>query len=157
MIKKTELNIGGCLFRCPIPIIFKDRYFFVAKSDGKDLFSVFILKDGKPVFEVYENQPMNNTVTDVSKTSRGIITVSDKNTGDFLYKIRPGYKGSSIFGHIKDNKIEIYISDRELRAGGVTLLGSTVQSEVGIILYEDGSTAVGASIPAEARHLFIRK
>ena len=43
------------------------------------------------------------------------------------------------------------------RAIGVTLLGKYSQSEVGIILYEDGSTAVGASIPAEARHLFIRK
>jgi hypothetical protein len=154
MTNKTELKIGGCLFRCPIPLVLKDRYFFVAKSNEKDLFSVFILKNGKPVFEIYKNQPIKNPDTEVTKTLKGIITVSDKKTGNFLYKIRPGYRGSSIFGHIKDNKVEIYISDRELRAGGVILLGSTVQSEVGIIIYEDGSTAVGASIPPEARHLF---
>ena len=70
MIKKTELNIGGCLFRCPIPIIFKDRYFFVAKVMEKICSSVFILKM-KPVFEVYENQPMNNTVTDIQKRQEG--------------------------------------------------------------------------------------
>jgi|GEM_PF-1187922 len=153
---RTGLNIGGSLFSCPIPLVLKNRYFFVAKGDEEDVFSVFILKDGKPVFEVYENQPRDNSLTDVTETPVGVITVSDKKSGAFMYKIRPGYKASSIFGRIKDEETEIFISDRELRVGGVTLVNNSIQAEVGVILNDDGSTSIGATIPPEARHLFVR-
>jgi hypothetical protein len=155
-MSETELNIGGNLFSCPIPLVFKNRYFFVAKGDKEDIFSVFILKDGEPVFEVYENQPHDNPLTEVTKTPVGVITVSDKKSGAFMYKIRPGYKASSIFGRIKDKEAEIFISDRELRVGGTTLRDNSIQAEVGVILNDDGSTSIGATIPPEARHLFIQ-
>jgi len=152
-----QLNIGGSLFSCPIPLVLEDRYFLVARGDKEDLFTVFFLKDGKPIFEIYENEPRENSVTEVTKTGAGIITVTDRQTGNFVYKVRPGYKGSSIFGRIKGGETEIAINDREIRVGGSTVIDCTIEAEVGIVLFKDGRTAIGAAIPAEARDLFVRR
>lgn len=157
MSNKPQLNIGSSLFSCLVPLVLEDRYFFVAEGTKEDLFTVFFLKDGKPIFEIYENEPRENPITEVTKTSVGVVTVADRQTGRFVYKVRPGFKGSSIFGRIKEEEAEIVINDREIRVGNSKVVDCTIQAEVGIILFKDGGMAIGATIPAEARHLFVRK
>lgn len=151
-----QINIGGSLFACAIPLVFEDRYFFVAAGSEEDLFTVFFVQDGDVIFEVYENQPCENPVSKVSRTAAGVVTVADAKTGDFIYKIRPGYRGSTVFGRIKGKETEMFISDRLIRAGGVTLDSCSIQAEVGITVRKDGSVGIAGPLPPEARHLFVK-
>ena len=154
---KARLNIGNSLFNCPIPLVLKDRYFFVEVGETEDLFTVFFLRDREPVFEIYRNEPYENPITEVTKTPPGVITVADRETGGFLDKVRPGYKGSSVFGRFKDEDAEILINDREIRVGTNRIAGNVLQTEVGIIVNEDGGFGLGSRIPPEARHLFVKR
>jgi len=150
-------NIGSNQFKnCLIPIAFEDRYFILEQKDDNDIFSVFTLIDDKPIFEILYNEPQDNPITDVIKSSPNFITVSSKLDGNFIYKIRLEYKGSSIFGKIKGEEKEIKITDKSIKIGGSTFSNNTVIGcAVGIIVDKNGSIGMGASLPKAVRHLFI--
>jgi hypothetical protein len=156
MTPTRQINIGGSLFACPIPLVFEDRYFFVAAGSGEDLFTVFLLEDDNVIFEVCENRRCENPVSIVTRTAAGLVTVADRKTGDFVYKIRPGYRGSAVFGRIKGKETEMSISDRLIRAGGVMLDRSSIQADVGITVRKDGSVGIAGPLPPEARRLFVK-
>jgi len=151
--------IGGNNFlNCIVPIIFEDRYFVLEQEDNQDLFTVFTLHGAKPILEIEQNEPRDNPLTEVSTTSAGFITVGQKGGGDFIYKVRPVYKGSSIFGRIKGDETEIRITDRAIEVGTNRFEQCNVQGrEVGIIVHRNGGIGFGASLPPEARHLFRRR
>jgi hypothetical protein len=157
MTRPPRLNIGNSLFICPVPLVFESRYFFVEEGKTEDLFSVFFLQDGKPLFEIYRNQPSDNPITEVTKTPVGIITVAERGTAKFLYKVRPGYKGSSVFGRIKGEETEIVIRDDKIQIGTSQVISCTIQAEVGIVVAEDGAIGIGTRLPQEVRHLFAAK
>ena len=149
-------EIGSNTFvNCPVPIVLEDRYFILERENNQDIFSVFTLFEGKPIFEIFRNVPQDNPITIVEKTSAGVITVGKKDGGKFLYKVRPVYKGSSIFGTIAGIETEIRITDRAIQIGTNTIQDSMISGfEVGISVSEDGSFAMGARLPQEAKHLF---
>ena len=149
-------TIGSNTFvNCKVPIVFEDRYFILERQNNKDMFSVFTLCEGKPIFEIFRNAPQDNPITAVSQTPPGFITVGRKGEGDFLYKVRPVYNGSSIFGKIKGVETEIRITDRAVHIGTNTFQNNLISGcEVGILVSKDGSTGLGARLPQEARHFF---
>lgn len=150
-------RFGSNILNCPIPIILENRYFVLEQENGQDIFSVFTLRDRTPIFEILRNEPQDNPLTTASKTAPGFITVVEKETGNLLYKLRPVYRGSSIFGRIKGKETEISITDREISVGGIMKLqGNEVRAEVGIIV-RGGSVSIGGFIPEEAKHLFKEK
>ena len=149
-------EIGSNTFNCPIPLVFKNRYFILEQVDNQDIFSVFTVHDGELIFELFQNEVQENPLTEVSKTAPGFISFSEKDSGRFLFKIRPEYNGSSIFGKIGDAETEIKITDRAIIINTNTFQNNRISAAVGILVSEDGSIGVGAPIPEEARHLFIR-
>jgi len=151
------INIGSNRFDCPIPLIFRTRYFLLERIGDADVFTVFTLHEGKPVVEVLRNEPQDNPLTTTESNPTGIITVSDPGTGEFLYKIRPGSKTSSIFGRIRDAEEEIQISDRDISYRGSVFAQNVFMGiPVGIHIREDGSIAIGTQFPPEFQQLVSR-
>jgi hypothetical protein len=127
------------------------------QRNEQDIFTVFTLDDDL-IFEILRNEPHDNPLTDVSKTPTGVISVAQKGANDFIYKVRPEYKGSSIVGIIKEQEIEIKITDTAIYVGTHVFQGNMVAGcEVGIIVLKDGLITIGAQLPVQAKRIFLKQ
>lgn len=132
-----------------VPLVFEGRYFIMEPGNPPNITVVREVK-GTPVFEVLKNEPSSNPSTDVSKTPPGIITVSDKESGGFLYKIRPGSDTSVAFGKLDGGEISVTISDKKIQVKGVSLENNIfTENMAGVIVRPDGSIKIGAPIPTQ--------
>jgi hypothetical protein len=85
------VNFGGNQFiNYSVPLAFAGRYFIVESDPSGLLVSVVRIPESGPVFEILKNGPRGDDRTRVTKTSAGIITVTDIASDRFLYKVRPG-------------------------------------------------------------------
>ena len=140
------MNIGSNMaIDCIVPVIFLNRYVL---AEG-DFITVLVDKGKELICEIAFNEPNDNTLTDVTKTKAGIITVADK-TGKFIYKIRPGSETSIVFGKIEQGGHTIVITDKEIRANGSILRNNVAKGAAGIIVNEDGSVGLGGSLPPDS-------
>jgi hypothetical protein len=142
------VRFGGSEFvNCSVPLAFEGRYFILEPADPP-LVSVVCEHNGKPIFEVMRNEPVDNPKSAVSKTTAGIVTVSDKQTGRFLYKIRPSSETSVVFGKIDGGEISATITDRVIRVGGITIENCIFNGVgAGIVVDANGGVGIGAPIP----------
>jgi hypothetical protein len=104
---------------------------------------------GQPVFEIKRNEPVENEYSVVTKTSAGIVTVGDRATGKFLYKVRPRSETSVVFGKIDGGEMTALISDRKIVVGGITIENCVFNGVgAGVVVGYDGSVGIGAPIPS---------
>lgn len=142
---------GNSFINCSVPLAFGGRYFILEPGTPDPLVSVMLEHRGKPVFEILKNQPMENPLSEVSKTPPGTVTVADRKTDRFLYKVRPGSQTSIVFGTITGEKISAVVNDREIRIKDKNIsIRNNVFNGVaaGIVVDERGGVAIGAPIPA---------
>ena len=100
------------------------------------------------MLEVLKNQPSENSLSTVTMTPPGIVTVTDTKTGRFLYKIRPASKTSIVFGKIDGGEDEVTINDKQIEYRGNVLQSNMFEGHrVGLLIYEDGGMGMGAPIP----------
>ena len=144
------LKIGNNVFEnCLIPLVIEDRY-FVMENSNNPLISVFFLKDGKPIFEIKENTPVDNPFTLVSKTSAGIITVAAKESNRFIYKIRPASETSIVFGNIVGDNLSVKINDRQIIVNTNIFERNMISNlPVGLTVKLNGSISMGSQLPPE--------
>src|SRR3989304_3994921 len=150
------VKFGGSEFiDCSVPLAFAGRYFILEPDPSGPLLSVVLDYQGKPLFEVYKNEPMENPVSNVSKTSPGIVAVADKKTNSFLYKVRPGSETSVVFGTIRGEEISASVTDRQISVGGITIQNCVFNGVgAGIVVDENGGGGIGGSIPQTLLQLF---
>lgn len=130
-----------------VPLAFEGRYFILEPGDPPRV-SVVRQHDGDPVFEVIRNEPVDNPLSEVTKTAAGVVTVSDRQTGKFLYKVRPHYETSVVFGKIDGGEISARITDRNMQVGGRTLENNVFNGvQAGVVVGADGSVGISAPIP----------
>ena len=130
-----------------VPLVFDGRY-FVLEPGNPALLSVFIEQEGKLVFEVLKNEGVKNPITDVKSNATGVLTVTDKISGKFLYKVRPGSETSIAFGKIDGGEISARISDRSIQVGGITVENNQFHGAMaGVVVQSNGGVGVGAPIP----------
>jgi len=94
------------LIDCSVPLAFEERY-FVLEPEARNLFNVVLKHEGKPLFEIRQNKPAENPITEIKKLETGIITVSEKETEKFLYKYKPGPETIFVFGKNDGGAFEI--------------------------------------------------
>jgi hypothetical protein len=82
----------GCdeFTHCSVPLAFDGRYFILEPSYPTPLISVVLELQGEPVFEVKRNRPVANPYSNVSMSPSGVVTASDRLSGQPFYAIRPG-------------------------------------------------------------------
>lgn len=132
-----------------VPIVYEGRYFIMEPSEPPQI-TVIYEKDGEPIFEVLKNEPIDNPLSEVTKTTPGIVTVSDKSSGKFLYKIRPSSETSVAFGKLDGGEISVKITDRNIQVGSNILENNTFNGVMaGVVINSDGSFGIGAPIPAQ--------
>ena len=132
-----------------VPLVFEGRYFIMEPGNPPQI-TVVIEIDGNPVFKVLKNEPHSNSFTEVTQTPPGIITISEKESGKFLYKIRPSSETSVAFGKIDGGEIQVIISDVKIQVGGITLQNNKfVGNMAGVVVRPDGGTGIGTPIPPQ--------
>ena len=133
-----------------VPLIFEGRY-FILEPGNPPLITVVMEVEGEPVFEILKNQPSANDVTDTSSNPAGIVTVSDKVSGKFLYKVRPDSETSVIFAKSDGGECPAVITDREIRLGGFVIENNPFHGSMAgaVVDPEIGAGMLGAPIPPE--------
>src|SRR4051812_30632113 len=140
-----------------VPLVFEDHYFILEPTTTIPLITVVRDYEGQPVFEVLKNQPIENPLTDVTKTPPGIVTVADRQTDQFLYKVRPGSETSVVFGTVTGEDISVSITDRHIRVGDQKIENNTFSGPMaGVVIGADGSVGIAAPIPEQLRQWFGR-
>ena len=130
-----------------VPLVFKGRYFVLEPGDPP-LLSVFLEVGGQPVFEVLKNKPVVNAITEVTSSGAGVVTVSDRQSYRFLYKVRPGSETSVAFGKLDGGEISAQITDRMIQVGGMKLENNTFAGAMaGVVVEENGSVGMGCALP----------
>ena len=134
-----------------VPLVFEGRYFVMEPGNPPSI-SVFLERNSQPAFEVLKNQPVENDVTDVSMTPPGIVTVSEKSSGRFLYKVRPDSETSIAFGTLQGQEVTVRITDQMIQAGSVRLENNRfVGGMAGVVVRLYGGVGIGAQIPQIVR------
>ena len=107
------MQFGGNTFlTSSIPLACGGRYFIIEPHpSGISQVSVLCADNVTAFIEVLRNKPCDNSLTTGTVSPPGIVTSSDKSSGDFLYKIRPASETSVTFGKIKGNGVEAAITD----------------------------------------------
>jgi len=141
-------RFGGSEFTgFSVPLVFSGRYFVLEPGDVAVL-SVFVEQNERPVFEILKDKPVENAVSDVTVNPTGIVAVSDKASGRFLYKVRPGSETSVVFGKLDGGEISARITDRQIQVGGVTIEHCRfVGNMAGVVVEPGGGVGIGAPIP----------
>ena len=156
------VRFGGNTFSdFSVPLVFEGRYFIVEPGTPNPLVTVVVEHDGEPVFEVLKNEPQQNPLTEVSRTPVGIVTAGVRETGAFLYKVRPRSETSVTFGTLGASgggSLSVRITDQMVQVknpDGSTML--TAQNNrfdgvmAGFLVASDGSVAMGVQIPMQIR------
>ena len=142
------VRFGGSEFiNCSVPLVFEGRIFILEPGNPP---MVTVVRDhgGQPVFEIKRNEPVENAYSVVSKSSAGIVTVGDRATGKFLYKIRPSSETSVVFGKIDGGETTVLISDKQIKVGEITLENCVFNGVgAGVVVGYDGSVGIGAPLP----------
>lgn len=141
------VRFGGSKFsNCSVPLAFEGRY-FILEGDPPDI-SVVCEYEGEAIFEIKRNSIVENPLSEVSVTTPGIITVSDRKTGKFLYKVRPDNETSVVFGRLDGEEISVRITDRYIKIGSNTIENCEFNGVgAGVVINSDGSFSMGCSIP----------
>jgi hypothetical protein len=130
-----------------VPLMFEGRY-FIMEPGNPPLITVVMEKDGEPIFEILKNNPVENNVTNTSTNPTGIVTVFDKESGKFLYKIRPDSETSVTFGKLDGGEISAKITDRNIQVCGITVENNQfIGNMAGVTVKQNGSVGIGAEIP----------
>lgn len=136
-----------------VPLVFDGRY-FVLESGESALLSVFTEQDGEAVFEVLKNAAVSNPVSDSTSNQTGIVTVSEKATGRFLYKVRPDSETSIAFGKLDGGEISARISDRSIQVGDMSIVNIQFNGAMaGVVVEPNGKVAIGGPIPSAVLRL----
>jgi hypothetical protein len=130
-----------------VPLVFDNRYFIMEPGNPK-LLTVVSEKDGEPFFEVLRNTPQNNPLSEVVKSTPGIITVSAKSGNGFLYRIHPGPDTRIAFVKADGGEITARITESTIGVGGITLKNNTFIGDMtGVSVMRDGRVSIGARVP----------
>jgi hypothetical protein len=138
---------GGEFSAFSVPLVFVNRYFVL--EPGADPLVTVLSDDGAGniVVEIYKNQPRKTDTTLVTTNPSRVVTVTEKATGKFLYKIRPGSDTSIALGTLKDAELWVRVSDRHIQAPGITVNYSSHGNKTGVVVYANGDVGVGGMIP----------
>ncbi len=154
-----DLKIGGNYFNASFRIILQDprmRVFSVRyrERNGRVLPFVSVLVDhsGEPAVELYENEPGDSPVSIVTVSESGLITVSDKPTERFMYKVEPASERPIIFGKLDGGEVPVRIGTEEIRVGpddtpAIFRRNLVVGFPVGVVLDGHGNVTMAANLP----------
>ncbi len=150
---------------CTVPFTFEGRY-FILEPGTPTLYSVALVHNGKPVIEIRKNEPVENPISEATKSETGTITVSEKEEekekekeekekGKILYHLHPGPETRFVFGKIGGGEISVVIWDGKIKINGITLDDCAFNDvAVGVQVDETGGFEINAPLPHVFKKLF---
>lgn len=151
----STIQLGTNILNCLFPVSLDNRRFIrIGAENGRYFISVIVSYDDTVDFEIVNNVPRSNALSNVFTTHSGTLVVNSLKTGDLIYKVDVGRE---IIVSYNNNVIKI--TEDKIIAGGSTLVGNSINTGVGIILHKNGSTGIGGSvgnIPKRVMELYKR-
>jgi hypothetical protein len=140
--------LGGNVFtEFSVPLVFNDRY-FILEPGNPQLLTVVSENDGEPYFEVFKNEPRENPLSEVIKSTPGVVTVSPKSESSLLYRVHPGSETRIAFVKPGGGEMTARITEGAIQVEGITLRNNTFIGDMtGVSLMPDGGVSIGARIP----------
>ncbi len=153
---------------CTVPFTFEGRY-FILEPGTPPLYSVILVHNGKPMLEIRKNEPVENPISEATKSETGTITVSEKeeekdeeNGKDeekkkqkILYHLHPGSETRFVFGKIGGGEISVVIWNGKIKINGITLDDCAFNDvAVGVQVDETGGFEINAPLPQMFKKLF---
>jgi hypothetical protein len=149
------IQLGTNIFNCLFPISLDNRRFLrIGSENGRYFISTIVSDDNVVDFEIVNNVPRVNSLSNVFTTKSGTLVVNSLKTGDLIYKVDVG---SEITVTYKNQVVKI--TEDRIVAGGTILTGNSINAGVGVILFKDGGSALGgsvANIPKNVMELYKR-
>ena len=143
-----RIGFGGSgLIECTVPLAFQGR-FFIFKAGDPPVVTVVKCIGRQLVFEVKDNGPVGNMLTSVTRAPGGAVTVSEKSTGRFLYRLLPGRETCVVFGRADGGETAALVSDRQIRIGRVAAENRPfLGGRCGVTVGPNGSVGEGSTVP----------
>ncbi len=101
-----------------VPLIFEDRV-FIRESAGSSLITVVRDVDGEPIFEILKNEPRATEWSVAATDPAGVVTLTEKASGRFLYRLHPGTETTIFFKRPDDEEFSVVITNEEIQVGGM--------------------------------------
>lgn len=131
-----------------VPFAFDGRYFIFEPGTTNPLISIVIEHEGKPVLEVFRNEPKENYLSVATMTPPGIISFAEISSGRFLYKVHPGTETSIMFATKEGDDNYAIITDHLIKVGGYHIKNNIFNGvSVGVLVDINGDIAIGGQIP----------
>ncbi len=146
-------RFGGYLFTdFSVPLVFDGRHFIVERGN-LPLLTVVMEVNGRPLFDILKNMPSPNDAVDVSADSAGVITVSERPSGTYLYKVRPGFETSVVFRKEDGGKCRALITERDIQIGGLIVENRLFDGFLGGVIVDPqiGAGMLGAPLPQQIK------
>ena len=143
-------KFGGNTFtHFSVPLVYEGRYFLLEPGEPP-LLTVFVLAGSTLEFEVLKNKPVGSTACTAETNATGVVTVSARDGGKFVYKVRPGSETSIAFGKLDGGELPVKITDKNIQVGGMTIENNTFAGVMaGVVVSPNGGVAIGARLPPE--------
>ncbi len=141
-----------------VPLAF-DEHYFVLESGPLPQISVIGEFDGCPIFEVYRNNPILNLLSEPIENAEGIVTMSDRHTGRFLYSIHLGPEINIGLGKIDGGVLTARITDNHILVGDHHIDNHEFNgASTGIIVDYEGRVRIEEiPIPPALRQLLVSR
>ena len=138
----STIQLGTNILSCLFPVSLDNRRFIrIGSENGRYFISVIASYDNTVDFEIVNNAPRSNALSNVFTTHSGTLVVNSLKTGDLIYKVDVGSEITVFY----NNKV-IKITEDKIIADGTTLVGNSINTGVGIILHKNGSIGIGGSV-----------
>ena len=151
----SSIQLGTNILNCLFPVsLDNSRFIRIGEENGRYFISVIVSCDDTVDFEIVNNVPRSNALSNVFTTHSGTLVVNSLKTGDLIYKVDVG---SEII--VSYNNKVMKITEDKIIAGGITLGSNSINTGVGIILHKNGGTGIGGSvgnIPKRVMELYKR-
>lgn len=150
--------IGGNAYEAYSFPVAVDEHFFILEPG--QLVSVVVFKDDQVFYEIQSNEAasLENPFTDVEVQVNGTISAWDKETRALVFRVRPTYDGSVIFGTIECGDIEVRLRDDGIFMGELRVADNASEvGTVGVTLESNGAVKYGSSVPRQLAEFLIER
>ncbi|PKN51721.1 MAG: hypothetical protein CVU55_10820 [Deltaproteobacteria bacterium HGW-Deltaproteobacteria-13] len=154
------VSVGSNLFvNVPFPLSLDEKRYFIINSD-KGQFSISVIVGNEDIaeFEIVNNKPVRNSLSNAFLTDSQTLVVSNLNDGKQVYKIDIGREIDLTYLS-PDKPVSIKVFTDKIQVGSNTLSNNSIQGfMVGIIVFKNGDLAMGGTriAPRAVSELFRR-
>ena len=143
-------------FPYSVPLVYEGRVFFFEPGAPPRVSTVY-KDDGRYIFEIRRNAPADNPLTKVA-AEENVLTVAEKGTGRFLYRVRPGAGQTLVVLEKTDGEfLSVSVTDAAIGIGEMTVAHIHSRDLAAVVINPEGDVALGGAVETKLLEWFRRR